>query len=344
MSAVLKKNDEIAVYNEFRAQLAELEKHNKSMVFDYEDPKGNKEARSHVYKLRQTKAAVEKARKAEKQDALDYGRRVDSEAREIADELQSMIDVHEAPLKEIEQREKDRIAKLEAELDALENIGPYALESWDTMTVDDLKACLADTESAPITDERWAEYIAGAARAKDKSVGLIREAIAKREKSDAEQAELERLRKEAAEREQKERDERIAREAAERAQQEADRKARAEREAAEKAAQEAQDKAKREAAELTRRAEQAEREKVEAEERGRIAAENAAKREREAQAERERKEKEEAERREANRKHREKVQGEAIAALVDGGVDEKSAAEAVRLISIQAVPHVRIAY
>ena len=74
-------NSNIAVYDEFRGQLSELRDANAKTVFDYEDPKGNKDARSHVYKLRQTKSAVEMARKEEKAESLAYGRRVDEQAQ-----------------------------------------------------------------------------------------------------------------------------------------------------------------------------------------------------------------------------------------------------------------------
>src|SRR5690606_23508393 len=79
---------------------------------------------------------------------------------------------------------------------------------------------------------KWEEFEAEAARAKDKAVSSLRAALVAREKYEAEQAELARLRAEAEAREQKEREERIAREAAERAQREAEAKAQAEREAA----------------------------------------------------------------------------------------------------------------
>ena len=98
----------IACYSEFRAQLAQLKADNEAAVFDYADPAGNKEARSHIHKLRRTKTAVDAARKAEKDASLQYGRRVDSEAKEIITQIEDMIAVHESPIKEIEEREAAR--------------------------------------------------------------------------------------------------------------------------------------------------------------------------------------------------------------------------------------------
>ena len=95
----------LAAYSEFRAQLSKLREENASLIFDYHDPKGNKEARSHIHKLRRTKGAVESVRKEEKAASLAYGRRVDAEAKAIIGEIEDMIEVHERQIKEIEEAE-----------------------------------------------------------------------------------------------------------------------------------------------------------------------------------------------------------------------------------------------
>lgn len=337
-------NSGIAAYNEFRAQLVELRELNAKTVFDYEDPKGNKDARSHVYKLRQTKAAVDKARKEEKAASLEYGRRVDSEAKEIIGEIEQMIEVHDTPLREIEQREKDRVAKHEANLSEIAGAGYQASEQWMDLPLDTMKERLAEIQAEPIDKNHWDEFALLAAQYKEKAIGQITEAIAKREKHDAEQAELERLRQEAAEREQKERDERIAREAAERAQKEA-------AEQRERERQEAEEKAKAERAEAERRelelklaAERAEREKVEAEQRAANAAKEAEERLQREAEEKAQREAAEAAKREADRKHRAAINNEAVAALVEGGLTKAVAQQAVTLIAKKAIPHIQISY
>lgn len=346
MNAVLelKSDGKIAAYNEFRAQLSELAKLNSQAVFDYEDPKGNKEARSHIYKLRQTKSAVEKTRKDEKAEALEYGRKVDAEAKEIISEIEAMIEVHETPIKEIEQREKDRVARHEANLAELEGGGTRAMDEWMELPLDCMKDRLAEIEAEPITEEAWEEFVTLAAQKKDKAIAQLREAIAKREKYDAEQAELERLRKEAAEREQKEREERIAREAVERAEKEAAAKRQQEQEAAERKAKQEREAIERERMEAELRAERAEREKREAQDKAKREAEEAVERERKEQAERERREKEEAEKREANKRHKAKINNAALAAFKKGGVEDTAAKLAVELIAKREIPHVTISY
>ena len=99
----------LAVYNEFRARVAELQREESSLVFDYASKEGEKAARSHIYKLRQTKAPVDAARRAEKAASLEYGRKVDAEGNAIIDMIDAMIERHATPLREQEQREAERV-------------------------------------------------------------------------------------------------------------------------------------------------------------------------------------------------------------------------------------------
>lgn len=250
----------IAIYEPFRAQLGDLKKLNDETMFNYEDPKGNEAARSHVYKLRRTKSAVDEARKKEKAESLEYGRRVDGEAKEIAFEIDLMIAVHAAPLMEIENREKDRIDRHKANLAEIEGAGIHASEIARDFPIEALKDRLTEIEAESIGEDRWEEFALLAAQAKDMAIKQIREAIAKREAHDAEQAELAQLRKESAEREQTDREEQIRQDAASRASEEAEQKAETE-------ATQVREQAERRELELQLAAETATREKAEAEQR-----------------------------------------------------------------------------
>lgn len=200
MELLDKKEFAVAAYKPFYDQLQELEKNNTAIAFDYESAKGNKEARSHVYKLRQSKAALEKTRKDEKAESLRIGKAIDSEAKEIEARIEAMIAVHQVKLDEIEKRETDRIL---AALSEIHHEGTTA----------DYRYHLATLEQVKI-DDSWQEFAVEASQAKDQSIAKHRELLAAREKADAEAAELEALRKAAAEREQRDRDEKIAQEAA----------------------------------------------------------------------------------------------------------------------------------
>ena len=336
----------IAVYSEFFAQLAELRQLNKEVVFDYATPAGNKQARSHVYKLRQTKAAVDKARKAEKQASLDYGKRVDNKTKTIVSEIEQMIAIHQAPLDEIEQREKDRVAALQERLNELRNAS--ITEGFNAAQIE----TVIDQVELMVIDTSYAEFTGEAATIKDETLRQLREKYKAQAQHEAEQAELARLRKEAEERAQKEREERIAREAAERAKAEAEAKAKREAEAiaqaqaaekaeAERKTREAQAEADRKELELKLRAEQAQREKEVAERRAEQAeakakAEAAAEKAREAAA---------LAAREADTKHRKAVNNAALDALIEhAGLSQSAAKRSIEAIVKGLVPNVKINY
>lgn len=345
----------VAEYQPFYAQLAELEKNNAALAFDYESKKGNKEARSHINTLRLTKGALERTRKEAKAESLRIGRAVDSEAAEIEKRIEAMISVHQAKIDEIEQREKDRVATLSGRLCDLRNTG--AIEN----TAADLARAIAALEPLVIGDD-WQEFRELALEAKDQSLQTLRRRHAERVKADAEAAELARLRAEAEARAQKDRDDAIAKAAVEKAQAEAARKAEQEAAKARQLIEDAERKAKqeREAAErreleLKLQAEQAERRRVEAEqkavqdakdaliraeqekaraikaEQDRVAA--VAKAEADAQA-----------KREANKAHLAKINRAALAAFVAGGIAEECAKDCIKLIASGKIPAITINY
>lgn len=365
MELIDKVERAVAEYQPFYAQLAELEANNAKLVFDYESKKGNKEARSHVNTLRLTKGALERTRKAAKEESLKKGRAIDAEAKAIEARIESMIGIHQAKIDEIENREADRIRAIQDRICQVEHV----IESRASNA---LRERIAFIEAISI-DDSFGEFVADAARAKDATLAKYRAMLADAEKSEAQAAELARLRAEAVERERQEREEAIARAAVEKAQAEAAAKAERERqEAARQIAEaEARAKAEREAAErreleLKLAAETAERRRVEAEQRAeqeridsiaraeRVAKEAAERTEREAaeavQREKERvaaaKRAEEAEqaKREANKAHKAKINRTALAALVAGGLSEERAKQCITLIASGKVPAVTINY
>lgn len=336
MEVLDKPKSAVAEYQPFYAQLAELEQANTALVFDYESTKGNKEARSHIHALRQTKGALERTREAAKAESLRIGRAVDSEAKEIKARIDAMIDVHQAKIDEIEKREADRVAAIRLRLTALSEI--HADKS-----AADYRYHIATLE-AVVIDDSWQEFTAEAAKAKDASLREHRTLLAARVKADDEAAELARLRAEAADRERKDREAQIAREAEARAAAQAEEKARAEREAADRrelelklAAEnaerrriEAEQKAERDAKEAAVRAE-TEKARAVAAEQARVAA--VARAEAEAAATRE-----------ANKAHKKRINNAALSALVEGGLTDEQAKVCITLIAEGKVPAVQINY
>lgn len=352
---LIEKESAVAAYAPFYSDLAKLEADNAKLTFDYESKKGNTEARSHVYKLRQSKGALERTRKAEKAESLRIGKAIDSEAQALEKRIEAMIKVHQDEIDKIEQREANRVAGLRTRLAGIANTDAAANTSAQ------VAESIRILEAMVIGDD-FEEFKTDALALKDshlQSLRLRRDDLAAKE---AEAAELARLREEAAARAQADRDAAIAKAAEDRAKAEAEQKAAQVAAVQAKAAQDAENKAKaeREAAErreleLKLSAENAERRRVEQEQRAeqdrkdavaraeRQAAE-AVQREQERVAAEARKLAAEQAAREADKAHKAKVNRAALAALVAGGMTDECAKLAIKLIAMQKIPAVSISY
>jgi hypothetical protein len=339
-NVIVFKEEKIEAYDQFRAQLVQLKQSNEKTVFDYEDAQGNKEARSHIYKLRKTKTAVDKVRKDQKKDALEYGRRVDAQAKEIIEEIQSMIEVHQKPLDEIEEREKKRV---EAHQNGLQYFHDILNRDHARLTSAQLKNELESLDKSK-PDERYEEYTGQALSLYKEAREYLFRYLESTRKREEEQAELERLRAEKEERERQEREARIAQEAAEKARKEAEQKAKYEREESERRQMEAKQAA--ENAERARKEAEAKakREAEEAEQR-RIAdikaTEERLKREAE---EAKAKEIAEAKAREENTKHKAKINNEIKAKLLALGASGDLAKLIITEIAKGKINNVKIFY
>ena len=89
---------ELAVFDSVAATIAEYKVENEKLVFAYDTPDGNKEARSHIAKLRKVKTEIANIHKDAKAEALAYGRRLDAKKNEYTGEVDGMIAVHKDPL------------------------------------------------------------------------------------------------------------------------------------------------------------------------------------------------------------------------------------------------------
>ncbi len=113
--------NELVVFDPVKAELAEYKKENASLVFDYEDPQGNKDARSHIYKLRQAKTKIADIHKEAKAVPWGICKLLDGEKNDLTAEVETMIDFHYKPVKEIEEREV-KVAAVKANEERLERI------------------------------------------------------------------------------------------------------------------------------------------------------------------------------------------------------------------------------
>lgn len=327
-------------YNEIKAQLGDIAKQNASLVFDYEDPKDAKLAKSQIHSLRAINGAIDRRHKELKADVLERGRVIDGGKKTLKAMVAEMIDVHQKPLDEIAEREEQRKAEIQ---EAIDNISQSTIDLHQPHTSAEVGEAIAEIEAIDISPQVYQERMAEATELRDKYLAEMRAGLDAAIKREQEAAELERLRKEAAERERQERERKIAEEAAARAKREAEEKAAREREEAERKAREAEEAARRREEELKRQAEEAKREAAEAERR---AKEEAEQRAREAKAEQQRIERERREaeaQRLANKKHVAKVKKEAAASIVKlVGADSEQAEAIVELIASGQVPNVTI--
>ncbi|WP_313242955.1 hypothetical protein [Stutzerimonas nitrititolerans] len=317
-----------------------------AFIPDVSTAKGRKEIGSIAYRVAQSKTALDNVGKELVAELKEIPKKIDAERKRMRDTLDAWKDEVRAPLNEWEQAEADRIARHEGLIDSMRS---WANPASD-LTSSELKDSIARLDEIEI-GAGLEEFEAEAHRVKAASLTALQLALTKRQAYEAEQAELERLRAEAAQREKKEREERIAREAAEQAQREAEQRAQAEREAAVRRESEAKAAAERRELELKLAAERAERERVEAQQRAEQAerdaearAERAAAAERQRQADEQARQEAEAKAREADKAHKAAINRAALEAFMAGGMPEDCAKQAVTLIAKRLIPNVSIAY
>ena len=337
-------------------------------VPDLTTKKGRDRIASLAYKVSKTKTLVDDFGKelvAEEKKRLAL---IDADRKKWRDECDKLRDEIRKPLTDWEQTEADRIQRHKYAIQQLRELAALSMGA-DSASISGL---IAQAEAVTLGDH-WQEFAADAGKAKDETLSILRLDLQRRQQYEAEQAELARLRAEAARREQEDRDRRIAEEAAAKARADAEAaaraereaieaKARAEREAAERAriaSEQAEARAKAEAEAAKLHEQDAERRRVESEERAKRDAQEAAERaerdrvaaveaerqraERQRIAEQEAAAKAQAER-EANKEHMRRINREALAGIVAAGISEEQGKALIKAIASGSVPHIQIAY
>lgn len=309
-------------------------------VPDLSTKKGRDRVASLAAKVSKSKVAVEKPGREYLKRLKEMPKVVEAELRGFVTDMDALRDEVRKPLTEWEEAEAARVAEHKAGLESLRNT-----DTTDASAAM-IKSLIADMEAEEIGPD-WEEFEAEAHRVKAASLSTLREALAKREQYEAEQAELERLRAEREAQAQREREAQLVREAEERARREAEQAAQAEREAVIR--REAEAKARE--LYLKQQAEAAEREKAEAEQRAMQAeidaqakAEQAAAAERQRYLDEQREAAKAAALREADQANRAAVNRAALDAFIAGGLPEECAKQAVILIAKKQIPNITISY
>lgn len=287
------------------AGIAELEAKHRGLVVAHGDKKGYLVLTQAIAEVRTARTDVEKRRKELKQDALDYGRLVDSTAKAITERLEAIegplkankeqIDAENERIKrEKEEAERLRIFVIQSKIAAIAN----AAALLATATAERLRQAIEKAQAMEISISEYEEFTQQATDAKTTAIAALNDLLTARIAADeaeaariAERARIEAERKAEADRVAAE-SARLAAERAEfdrqqaearRQQEEADR-ARREAEAAEQAKRDAEARAQQ--AELDRQRAELKRQQDELAEQQRKA-EEAAQREADAKARKE---------------------------------------------------------
>lgn len=325
----------------------------RAQKLDISTEKGRKEVASLAYKIARSKTLLDDMGKALGEDAKRKLDAINADRKKARDSLDALKEEIRKPLTDWENADALRIAALEQKIKDIESIGDKATAECLLLPIKGMEEAAEKVAAIALID--WQEFKFRAKEAIEIATSKISLAIAQRKKHDEEQAELARLRAEAAAREQAERDARIAAEAAAKAKAEAEAKAAQEAKAAADKAEAEQKRVEAEKKAAEERAAKAEQEKLAAEAKAKADAAAAllkAEQEKIAAVEAERKraeqearaEAEAAAKREADKAHKTKINGEALADLVAAGLSEETAKEAIKAIAQGKIRNVKISY
>lgn len=309
--------------------------------------------RSFAVKITRSKTALEAVGKALAAEAKAIPNKIDASRRLVESKLKGWHDEFRAPLTAWEENDE---ARVQSHLDEIKWMRAEPPASFEVQDLRDELARIESVQIGPKCEEFLAEY----AIAKDEGITFYKALIAKREKQEADQAELAALRKAAAERDEADRQAAIRQAAKEAAEREAAAAVEREKERARIAAEYFEQTAQRER-EAIEAAAQAEREAAEAreaalirqhEEERRLADERRAAEAREIERAKILA-REEEERRASNKRHRAAVDQKARNALIDvlasskvviTGDESSIAEEIIEAIAEGRIPGISINY
>ncbi|BAK66845.1 conserved hypothetical protein [Sphingobium sp. SYK-6] len=309
--------------------------------------KGREALRKFAANVRSQKAAIDKSRLALTKEWRDMTAQANAAGKIIEQRLEALATEVRQPLTDWEQAENERLSNCRDTIARIRAAANVTIVD----TVESVQERGTDIWGIVIDPEVFGDLAAEAQAAKDQTVSVLKEALARLKREAEERAELEKLRAEKEERDRVEA-ERIAEQERVAAQAEATRVAEERRIAAEKAEAERIARLEREAAERAQReaeaAAEAERQRIQREHEEALAAERARadEVERAAQAERDRIAAEQAEqaKRDADKAHRTAVMKAAKEAIMTCGVDEEVAKKIVLLIRSGEVPNVSLRF
>lgn len=182
--------------------IEEIRKVALSEVPDLTTAKGRKQIASNAAKVSKCKTYLEDAGKSLVSDEKARLKKIDGVRKKVKEALEEIRDEVRKPLTEWEDKEKERVEKLEGTITFFIT-SANAAENWMNRPLDDLSDSLKAVEEIKIT-KRFQEFEDEANRSQKLAIEKIKDSIEKREKYDKEQKELEELRELKAEKEENE--------------------------------------------------------------------------------------------------------------------------------------------
>ena len=191
MSAETFTNDE-----EFEKLYSKVKEAVSKHVPDTSTKTGRDAVKSLAYKVSQTKVALVKQGKALTEGWRDQTKKVNAACNTIEERLDALRDEVRKPVDDWEQAEEDRIHAHKVNLEALIVLSKVGLGH----TVADYREMLTAAEQTQL-GATWEEFAAQASLAREDAIETLTRMLKIAEKQEADAAELDRLRTEAAERE-----------------------------------------------------------------------------------------------------------------------------------------------
>jgi vacuolar-type H+-ATPase subunit I/STV1 len=194
--AEIKDGKAIVAYSRTEAAIAELRQKYQGAKYDLTTTAGDKAARAARLELVTTRTALEKRRKELKAPAVEFGKRVDSEAARLTAEIVALEDPIDAQIKADEaRREAERKAREEAEAarrkkhtDAIAKIAGYVAQATD-LPSDRIASGVAYLEGLDLSG--FEEFTTEATETRDRTVAALRALQIKAKAREDEAARLE---------------------------------------------------------------------------------------------------------------------------------------------------------
>ena len=341
------QSGQVSEYNQTQAALAELKEKYGQEVPQCETKQGYERSKAIASECRSIRTALENKRKEIKAPALAFGKMIDSQAKDIKSEIESIEQPHLNAYREQDEIKKQRKLAFEQKLMDLKELpsvasdkSPEAIEQM----IEDVACISIDKETFGHKLEEAQGWVPGILEQLSLAHSKAIERVMEEERIQQERAELEQLRAEKAKAEEEERQRKLQAEIEENKRLQAEREANLAKEAEERAKAEMQ-------AQIEQQKQQAEQARLDAEERAKQAEIDAQNRIEQARLEEQARIKAEEEKleqerlqREANKRHIGIIRKQAKESLMSLGVDEEKAKEIVLAIHNGQVKNVSIAY